>query len=150
MTTLAARRCARSASAVHVQLHHYPGKAAHFPAGPVVASGWWGRLRELTRYRAVVSCSRPPWPGELLEVDLPGPAGVARTMEVRVEQVLLTSQVRWLFSCRFLDPLQSEEVEILAVEGEPRPDQGYPPVHGVSARLPQPHRPWWSSIAPRS
>jgi hypothetical protein len=52
--------------------------------------------------------------GEVLLLDLPAAAVVMRTARAWVEEVFQTARFRWLFRCRFLDPLQPEEVEALA------------------------------------
>jgi hypothetical protein len=50
----------------------------------------------------------------VLLLDLPAAAGAVRTAKARVEEVFQTARFRWLFRCRFLNPLQPEEVAALA------------------------------------
>jgi hypothetical protein len=80
-------------------------------------TAWSGRLREISLGGLSFLLNRRFDPGTLLIIELSDKAkGRARAFLVRVVHATLEKETRWIIGCKFVSPLNEEELQTLLGE----------------------------------
>jgi hypothetical protein len=80
-------------------------------------TAWLGRLREISLSGLSLLLNRRFDPGTLLIIELSDKAqGRVRAVRVRVVHSISETQTRWIMVCKFVSPLNEEELQTLVGE----------------------------------